>query len=167
MMWPAGAAPINQQHVSRTGSAAAAAAGPLAKLVLPLTAALRLPAHSALPPPPPHTRWAQVFLTSSHLVLSMEYAAGGDLFRYVAARRGLPEEEARWFFQQIIIAIDYCHRMVRGGSKAGEQREGGCGQGQPAPACPLQALVATPKAPRLLTCACRAAAAAPTAHCRA
>ena len=57
----------------------------------------------------------QVFLTSSHLVLAMEYAAGGDLFRYVSARRGLPEDEARWFFQQLMIAVDYCHRMVRSG----------------------------------------------------
>ncbi|KAI7844334.1 hypothetical protein COHA_002132 [Chlorella ohadii] len=53
----------------------------------------------------------EVFLTSTHLVLSMEYAPGGDLFRYVAARRGLPEDEARWFFQQLMIAVDYCHRM--------------------------------------------------------
>ena len=55
----------------------------------------------------------QVFLTRTHLVLAMEYAAGGDLFRYVSARRGLPEDEARWFFQQLIVAVDYCHRMVR------------------------------------------------------
>ena len=99
-----------------------------------------------------------MFLTSSHLVLSMEYAAGGDLFRYVAARRGLPEEEARWFFQQIIIAIDYCHRMVRGGSKAGEQGA--------APACPLpvQHMRASAAASdlRLPSRRCRA-----TAHCRA
>jgi serine/threonine protein kinase len=55
----------------------------------------------------------QVFLTKTHLVLAMEYAAGGDLFRYVSARRGLPEDEARWFFQQLMVAVDYCHRMVR------------------------------------------------------
>ena len=54
----------------------------------------------------------EVFLTGSHLVLAMEYAAGGDLFRYVSSRRGLPEDEARWFFQQMMIAVDYCHRMV-------------------------------------------------------
>ncbi|KAL4418722.1 hypothetical protein ABPG77_008593 [Micractinium sp. CCAP 211/92] len=53
----------------------------------------------------------EVFLTPTHLVLSMEYAAGGDLFRFVASRRGLSEAEARWFFQQLIIAVDYCHRM--------------------------------------------------------
>ena len=54
----------------------------------------------------------EVFLTSTHLVLVMEYAAGGDLFRYVSARKGLRDDEARWFFQQLIIAVDYCHRMV-------------------------------------------------------
>jgi serine/threonine protein kinase len=31
----------------------------------------------------------------------------------VSARRGLSEQEARWFFQQLIIALDFCHRMVR------------------------------------------------------
>ena len=54
---------------------------------------------------------AQVFLTPTHLVLAMEYAAGGDLFKHVATRRSLPEEEARWFFQQLLVGVDYCHRM--------------------------------------------------------
>lgn len=43
-------------------------------------------------------------------VLVMEYAAGGDLFKYVSLHRGLSEDDARWFFQQIIFAIDYCER---------------------------------------------------------
>ena len=53
----------------------------------------------------------EVFLTQQHLVLVMEFAPGGDLFTYVRSRAGLPEPEARWFFQQIVIAIDYCHRL--------------------------------------------------------
>lgn len=53
----------------------------------------------------------EVFLTTDHLVLVMEYAAGGDLFTYVSARRGLTEDEARWFFQQLMVGVDYCHRM--------------------------------------------------------
>ncbi|GAB4815691.1 hypothetical protein N2152v2_002737 [Parachlorella kessleri] len=60
------------------------------------------------------TRWqlcAAVFLTDDHLVLVMEYAAGGDLLERVARSRWLSEEEARWFFQQTMFAIDYCHRM--------------------------------------------------------
>lgn len=53
----------------------------------------------------------EVFLTQQHLVLVMEFAPGGDLFTYVRSRGGLPEAESRWFFQQIVIAIDYCHRL--------------------------------------------------------
>jgi len=64
--------------------------------------------HNPLPSCPAR----QVFLTHSHLVLAMEYAEGGDLLRYVAARRGLTEGEARWFFQQLMIGVDFCHRMV-------------------------------------------------------
>ena len=53
----------------------------------------------------------EVFLTQQHLVLVMEYAPGGDLFSLVQSQRGLSEEDARWFFQQIVIAIDYCHKL--------------------------------------------------------
>ena len=80
------------------------------------------PSPSAPPTPPTHhpphptTPHTQVFLTPDYLALAMEYAPGGDLFRYVSARRGLSEEEARWFFQQLIVAIDYCHRMVSVGA---------------------------------------------------
>ena len=42
----------------------------------------------------------------------MEYAAGGDMFEYVVRKGGLRESEARWFFQQLIVAVDYIHRMV-------------------------------------------------------
>lgn len=41
----------------------------------------------------------------------MEYASGGDMFEYVVRKGGLRESEARWFFQQLIIAIDYTHRV--------------------------------------------------------
>jgi serine/threonine-protein kinase SRK2 len=41
----------------------------------------------------------------------MEYAAGGDMFDYVVRRGGLRESEARWFFQQLIIATEFIHRM--------------------------------------------------------
>lgn len=55
----------------------------------------------------------QVFLTEEYMGIAMEYAAGGDMFQLVVRQRGLPEADARWYFQQLIIAIDYCHRMVR------------------------------------------------------
>ena len=52
-----------------------------------------------------------VFLTENHLGIAMELASGGDLFALVAASsRGLPEADARWYFQQIVCALDYCHR---------------------------------------------------------
>lgn len=58
-------------------------------------------------------RCEQVFLTQHHLAIAMEYAAGGNLYQLVAMSGGLPEQDARWYFQQLIFAIDYCHKMVR------------------------------------------------------
>jgi len=60
----------------------------------------------------------QVFLTKEYLAIAMEFAAGGDMFQYVKHRGGLEEVEARWFFQQLIIGMDYCHKMVRAFSTA-------------------------------------------------
>jgi serine/threonine-protein kinase SRK2 len=60
----------------------------------------------------PHIiQFKEVFLTKAHLCISMEYAAGGDMFEYVVKKGGLRENEARWFFQQLIVAVDYIHRM--------------------------------------------------------
>lgn len=42
----------------------------------------------------------------------MEFVAGGDMFEYVVRKGGLKESEARWFFQQLIVGVDYLHRMV-------------------------------------------------------
>jgi serine/threonine protein kinase len=62
----------------------------------------------------------QVFLTPQHLGIAMEFASGGDMFEYVVKKNGLREEEARWFFQQLIVGLDYCHRMVRMLGRPGE-----------------------------------------------
>ena len=35
------------------------------------------------------------------------------MFEYVVRKGGLKESEARWFFQQLIIGVDYLHRMVQ------------------------------------------------------
>ena len=55
-------------------------------------------------------------LTDKHLGISMEYASGGSLTQYVTDRfprtgQGLflTEEETRYFFKQIVSAIEYCH----------------------------------------------------------
>ncbi len=57
----------------------------------------------------------QVFLSPKHIGIAMEYAAGGDLFDFVVSRGGLKEDEARWFFQQLICAVDYMHHKVSDG----------------------------------------------------
>ncbi len=56
----------------------------------------------------------QVFLTPQYLGIVMEFAPGGDMFEYVVKKNGLREDEARWFFQQLIVGLDYCHKRVRG-----------------------------------------------------
>ena len=85
----------------------------------------------------PHViRFRNLFLTKTHLGIVFELAEGGDLYSYVAcafpaphargpgcsllgalmqavcrSKRGLSETEARWLFQQLIIAVHYCHGM--------------------------------------------------------
>lgn len=39
----------------------------------------------------------------------IEYA-GGELFDYLVNHGRMPEEQARRFFQQILCAVEYCHR---------------------------------------------------------
>lgn len=76
----------------------------------------------------PHVvQFYEVFLTNDYLAIVMEYADQGDLFAFVQvfrsqkmnemkgfvrfqARTRLNEETARWFFQQLIFGLDYCHR---------------------------------------------------------
>lgn len=60
----------------------------------------------------PHiVQFKEVFLTAHHLGIAMEFASGGDMFEYVVRKNGLREDEARWFFQQLVVGLDYCHRM--------------------------------------------------------
>ena len=58
---------------------------------------------------------AQVFITQTHLAIAMEYAQGGDMFKYICRHKPhcrLLENQARWIFQQLIIGLDYCHSKV-------------------------------------------------------
>lgn len=50
----------------------------------------------------------------------MDYASGGSLFEYVQQRKRLRESVARWFFQQLVFAVDYCHRKVSGLEPTGD-----------------------------------------------
>ncbi|KAG9042646.1 hypothetical protein FS837_010597, partial [Tulasnella sp. UAMH 9824] len=52
-----------------------------------------------------------VWETKSELYLVMEYVQGGELFDYLVQRGRLPFAEAVHYFQQIINAVDYCHRF--------------------------------------------------------
>lgn len=62
-------------------------------------------------------QFKEVFLTPQHLAIVMEFAAGGDMFEYVikhkgsAPGEGLPEDVARGFFQQLILALDFCQKL--------------------------------------------------------
>ncbi|KAJ9529711.1 hypothetical protein QJQ45_014440 [Haematococcus lacustris] len=59
----------------------------------------------------PHViQFKEVFLTSEYICIAMEYATGGSLFHYVQKQGRLKEAVARWFFQQLIIGTDYCHK---------------------------------------------------------
>ena len=58
----------------------------------------------------------EVFKTQYYLCIAMEFCDGGDLSQYIDNRThhrvfGLPENQARWLFQQLMVAVDYCHRL--------------------------------------------------------
>ena len=66
-----------------------------------------------------------MLVTPTHLAIVMEYAAGaprarrsrerpearagGELFERICAKGPFPEEEARYFFRQLIAGVAYCH----------------------------------------------------------
>ena len=39
----------------------------------------------------------------------MELAQGGEMFDYIATRGKLSEKRARYFFRQLVSALEYCH----------------------------------------------------------
>lgn len=51
----------------------------------------------------------EVITTPNDIIMVIEYA-GGELFQYIVDRGRMPEPEARRFFQQVICAMEYCHR---------------------------------------------------------
>ncbi|EIE18357.1 kinase-like protein [Coccomyxa subellipsoidea C-169] len=62
-------------------------------------------------------QFREIFLTNKHLAIVMEYASGGDMFDYVIKNKGsgpgegLHEDLARGFFQQLILALDFCQKL--------------------------------------------------------
>jgi len=65
------------------------------------------------------TSHMQVFVTAEHLGICMEFANGGDLVdlhTYLTQRKTLlpvlPENMALRLFQQLIVAVNYCHSQL-------------------------------------------------------
>ena len=42
-----------------------------------------------------------------------QYAAGGELFDRIVKAGRFSEDEARFFFQQLVAGVDYCHSEAR------------------------------------------------------
>ncbi len=66
---------------------------------------------------PSIVQFKEVFLTPKYLAIAMEFACGGDMFEYVIKNKsslpcqGLSEDSARWFFQQLVVALEFCHEL--------------------------------------------------------
>ncbi|XP_074366271.1 serine/threonine-protein kinase SRK2A-like [Apium graveolens] len=56
-------------------------------------------------------RFKEVLLTPTHLAIVMEYASGGELFDRICTAGRFSEHEARYFFQQLISGVSFCHAM--------------------------------------------------------
>nr|KAJ0207401.1 hypothetical protein LSAT_V11C500245160 [Lactuca sativa] len=56
-------------------------------------------------------RGQKVLLTETHLAIVMEYAAGGELFERICTAGRFSEDEARFYFRQLISGVSYCHSM--------------------------------------------------------
>ncbi|KAG2461595.1 AAPK2 kinase, partial [Polypterus senegalus] len=54
----------------------------------------------------------QVISTPTDFFMVMEYVSGGELFDYICKHGRVADAEARRLFQQIISAVDYCHRHM-------------------------------------------------------
>jgi serine/threonine protein kinase len=77
--------------------------------------------------PPP-----QVFLTPTHLGIAMEYVSGGTLFQRITKLGRFREDVARYFFQQLVCGVAWCHRQVRRAARSGPAHQlsfGGGGGG--------------------------------------
>ena len=61
----------------------------------------------------PHIQQVQeLFLDQKHLNVVLGPCTGGSLQQYVLQMGGrLSEEQTRWLFQQLVLAVDYLHSM--------------------------------------------------------
>lgn len=106
---PAGGQPLAGPHLApQAGAGTCAPPAVLAGLQVASPAALctSMAAHTqaccrVAPPESPPTPPAHTYTI---------YPPPPPTPQYVVSRRGLPESEARWFFQQLMLGMDYCHR---------------------------------------------------------
>jgi serine/threonine protein kinase len=56
---------------------------------------------------------SNVMTSQQKIILVMEYISGGDLFEYIVSKPDsrMTEENSRLFFQQMIMALEYCHSL--------------------------------------------------------
>ena len=54
---------------------------------------------------------AEIFETQERYYSVMEYCEGGELFNYIVKKRYLCEEEASFFFYQLISGLEYLHSL--------------------------------------------------------
>lgn len=53
-----------------------------------------------------------VIETESITAIALEFVPGGDLLEFLLSQVRLPEDEARRLFQQLIVAVQHCHRCM-------------------------------------------------------
>lgn len=53
------------------------------------------------------THLLDAFITESHLAIVLEHITGGDLLEHVNEKGGIPEEQARCLFQQMVAGVLY------------------------------------------------------------
>jgi len=54
-------------------------------------------------------KFREVFLTPTHLGIVMEFASGGELFERILGQGRFSENEARFYYQQLISGVKYLH----------------------------------------------------------
>ena len=87
-------------------------------------------------------------MTSTHLGIVMEYAAGGELFDRIVKAGRFSEDEARYFFQQLISGVEYCHSQVQPSGplvRLFNTRAAGCSEDEECVTVTVQATNAIPK----------------------
>ena len=52
----------------------------------------------------------QIIENKMNYYLIMEYTAGGELFNYIVNKKRLDDDEASYFFAQIINGLEFIHK---------------------------------------------------------